>query len=224
MGTTPRKAAVLTRKELYQRVWETPLARLCKEFGISDSGLAKICRRHGIPLPGVGYWAKRNVGKAPRTPPLPPGDDAAIRVQPFVCSPRPEGSTPASDSEQHPELDEDVQQLLGKGQKIEEKINATLEKWIIGVGEARVRKRERLAEERARQERLRAREDHIARQEQERARVGELLEQVGAWEQSRALRAYVRRVQIEGHPSLSANEVAEWSRWATEQADSSTHW
>ena len=118
MGTIPRKAAVLTRTELYQRVWETPLARLCKEFGISDSGLARICRRHGIPLPGVGYWAKRKVGKAPRTPPLAPGDDAAIRIQPFVRSPRPEAQAPASDSEQLPDLDEDVQQLLERARRL----------------------------------------------------------------------------------------------------------
>jgi hypothetical protein len=39
----------LTREELYERVWATPLARLAEEFNISDAALAKRCRRPLIP-------------------------------------------------------------------------------------------------------------------------------------------------------------------------------
>lgn len=43
----------LTRKQLYDRVWKTPMRTLAKEFGLSDVGLAKICRKHNIPRPPV---------------------------------------------------------------------------------------------------------------------------------------------------------------------------
>ncbi len=57
------KTATLTRKELHDRVWQTPMLQLAKEFGISDVGLAKICRRYDIPAPPRGYWAKKTHGK-----------------------------------------------------------------------------------------------------------------------------------------------------------------
>lgn len=53
----------LLRLELYNQVWSKPLIRLAKEYNISDVGLAKICRRHTIPLPPVGYWARKAHGK-----------------------------------------------------------------------------------------------------------------------------------------------------------------
>jgi hypothetical protein len=34
----------LTREQLYQRVWETPIDTLRKEFGISNVGLGKQCQ------------------------------------------------------------------------------------------------------------------------------------------------------------------------------------
>jgi hypothetical protein len=74
----------LTRRELYERVWAVPLRRLCKEFGLSDRGLAKICARHKIPVPARGAWAKKAHGKPARQPPLPPGpsgsDDTIITI------------------------------------------------------------------------------------------------------------------------------------------------
>jgi len=74
----------LTRRELYERVWAVPLHRLCKEFGLSDRGLAKICARHKIPVPARGVWGKKAHGKPARQPPLPPGpsgsDDTIIAI------------------------------------------------------------------------------------------------------------------------------------------------
>lgn len=65
---------VMTREELYALVWQTPLSRLSKRFGLSDVGLRKICVRHGVPTPPLGYWAKRAHGKKVHQPPLPPLD------------------------------------------------------------------------------------------------------------------------------------------------------
>jgi hypothetical protein len=53
----------LTRQELYDLVWATPMAKLAESFGLSDVGLAKICDRHRVPTPPRGYWAKKNAGK-----------------------------------------------------------------------------------------------------------------------------------------------------------------
>jgi len=64
----------ISRQDLYERVWSTPMTKLAKEFDISDVGLAKSCLKNGIPTPPVGYWAKKDHDKAPTRPPLPPSD------------------------------------------------------------------------------------------------------------------------------------------------------
>lgn len=56
--------AKITRSQLYERVWNTPMTKLSAEFGLSDQGLAKLCARHAIPRPSRGYWAKKNAGIA----------------------------------------------------------------------------------------------------------------------------------------------------------------
>ena len=61
-----------TRLELYQLVWSEPLRKLAKRFGISDVAIAKRCRRSNIPLPGIGYWAKKEAGKQVLQPAFPP--------------------------------------------------------------------------------------------------------------------------------------------------------
>ncbi len=63
---------LITRKELYDCVWETPVQKLAQEFHISDVGLNKICKRNNIPVPPRGYWAKKEYGKKlPKKPALP---------------------------------------------------------------------------------------------------------------------------------------------------------
>jgi len=58
---------VLHRDELYKQVWETPMMKLSREYGLSDRGLAKICKRLNIPVPPRGYWAKVQNGiKVPK--------------------------------------------------------------------------------------------------------------------------------------------------------------
>jgi len=39
------------------------MQKLAKKYNMSDVGLAKICKKLKIPLPGLGYWAKRAAGK-----------------------------------------------------------------------------------------------------------------------------------------------------------------
>ena len=49
--------------ELYEKVWSTPMAKLSKEFGLSDLGLAKPCKKYKIPRPPRGYWVKKDAGQ-----------------------------------------------------------------------------------------------------------------------------------------------------------------
>ena len=65
------KSVVVTREQLYEKVWTIPTQTLAKEYGISDVGLSKICRRLNVPKPGLGYWAKVEAGQSPPRTPLP---------------------------------------------------------------------------------------------------------------------------------------------------------
>jgi hypothetical protein len=69
-----------SRRELYDRIWATPMSKLARELDISDVGLAKFCRRYGIPRPARGYWAKLAVGKAPRKPKLPASENDTVEL------------------------------------------------------------------------------------------------------------------------------------------------
>lgn len=73
----------LTRKELYDHVWQTPMSKLAREFGLSDVGLAKICKKHDIPRPPRGYWARVASGQRVSRTPMPnPKNDQKIKIKP----------------------------------------------------------------------------------------------------------------------------------------------
>lgn len=69
-------SVTLTREELYEQVWTTPIVQLAEQYGMSDRGLAKVCERFRIPRPPRGYWAKRRYGKKVRRAPLRPLKDS----------------------------------------------------------------------------------------------------------------------------------------------------
>lgn len=61
----------ISREELYDRVWSTPVEQLAKSFGVSGRGLAKACARLHVPVPPRGYWARLSAGQRPRRARLP---------------------------------------------------------------------------------------------------------------------------------------------------------
>ncbi|MCP3669456.1 MAG: hypothetical protein GY814_03265 [Gammaproteobacteria bacterium] len=67
-----KKEAIITREELFIKVWLTPISKLALEFGLSDVGLAKICKRMEVPRPKRGYWQKIEAGKTHQRSELPP--------------------------------------------------------------------------------------------------------------------------------------------------------
>src|SRR5690606_14462010 len=71
------RTSVITREELYERVWSAPMIKVVEKFDVSGSYLARVCTALRVPRPERGYWAKLAVGKAPKRPALPepqPGD------------------------------------------------------------------------------------------------------------------------------------------------------
>lgn len=72
----------VTRRQLYEEAWQTPMLRLARKYGLSDVGLAKILKKHRIPHPTCGHWMKTGAGKEVRRTPLPsPEGNPQIEIQ-----------------------------------------------------------------------------------------------------------------------------------------------
>jgi hypothetical protein len=67
----PLKTTRFDRATLYAEVWTNPVIHVAKKYEISDVGLRKVCRRLGVPLPPLGYWARKASGQSPETASLP---------------------------------------------------------------------------------------------------------------------------------------------------------
>jgi len=72
---------VLTRRDLYDRVWSTPLVKLAPELGMSAPELAKLCKRNGIPLPESGHWMITRAGYEIERDPLPTDPPPETHIQ-----------------------------------------------------------------------------------------------------------------------------------------------
>jgi hypothetical protein len=57
---------LLTREQLYEKVWSAPTVQVAAELGISDVALAKRCKRLNVPKPSLGFWAKVAAGQTRR--------------------------------------------------------------------------------------------------------------------------------------------------------------
>lgn len=77
------------REELYAEVWEQPLVKIAPKYGISAVALGKVCQKLQIPLPGRGYWVKKEFGKPVEHLPLLPGKNLPVVQR--VKFPSPEG-------------------------------------------------------------------------------------------------------------------------------------
>jgi hypothetical protein len=101
---------VFAREELYEQVWATPMRKLAAAYGLSDVGLAKVCKKHQIPRPPVGYWAKKEFGKALPRPPLPRCDDPNLQaIRLAVGEPREPRLQPTP---QEPAYDPEILEVL----------------------------------------------------------------------------------------------------------------
>jgi len=90
------------RDELYAEVWEQPLVKLAPKYGISAVALGKVCRKLQIPIPGRGYWAKKEFGKPTTRPPLTEGKDIPFVQRLKFPSSEPPLSSATADAEEVP--------------------------------------------------------------------------------------------------------------------------
>lgn len=72
----------LSREELYERIWSSPMTQVAAELGISDVALAKRCKKLNVPKPPVGYWAKVAAGQTPTKQAL-PAEPKPIEYEPL---------------------------------------------------------------------------------------------------------------------------------------------
>jgi hypothetical protein len=59
LGGEQNVSEIWNREELYVEIWEKPLVKLAAKYNISAVALGKACRKLQIPLPGRGYWVKK---------------------------------------------------------------------------------------------------------------------------------------------------------------------
>jgi len=104
MPSTTSEVLTLTRQELYEQVWTTPMTKLAAMYKLLD--------RHDIPRPPRGHWAKLQFGKASPRAPLPPCDDP--RLQSIQLGEGDWGKPDLAPMPPNPEYDEDVIDTLKK--------------------------------------------------------------------------------------------------------------
>jgi hypothetical protein len=73
-------SVTLTRNELFDLVWSTPMHKLSARFALSKSALAKLCERFNIPKPPQGHWARMAWNHTPDRPLLPDAPDGVSDV------------------------------------------------------------------------------------------------------------------------------------------------
>jgi len=69
------KELYYNRDTLYTEVWEYTTLKLCRQYGVSLSALENACKILNVPRPSTNYWMKKELGRAPPPPVLPPFDN-----------------------------------------------------------------------------------------------------------------------------------------------------
>lgn len=90
------KVAVVTRKQLYDEVWELSVAGVARKYGISYSKCISQIKSANIPTPPAGYWTKVEFGKSVEKPILsgPLDEMIILSKEPTKCR---YGASPAQD-------------------------------------------------------------------------------------------------------------------------------
>lgn len=57
------KTIEITKKQLYDLVWSTPISKLAEKYALSGEGIRALCNKHEIPIPKNGYWSKIKFNK-----------------------------------------------------------------------------------------------------------------------------------------------------------------
>lgn len=71
---------VITRKQLYDEIWEMSVAGVAKKYNLPYAHLMKQIKEAGIPIPPSGYWTKLNFNKPVTKLELPEPADERIFI------------------------------------------------------------------------------------------------------------------------------------------------
>ena len=70
----------LTRKQLYEEIWNISVAGVSKKYGIPYAKCLATIKAAQVPVPPSGYWTKLNYGKSVEQTPLSGDGDAVIEL------------------------------------------------------------------------------------------------------------------------------------------------
>ena len=88
-GDDGKRISEEQREKIYSEIWSEPVSKVAPRYGISDTAFRKRCVEcWDIPVPEVGYWAKKRAGKDVQQPELPqyPSDEAKFYVYGYTVS------------------------------------------------------------------------------------------------------------------------------------------
>jgi hypothetical protein len=91
------------REELYRDIWQKPMFKLSKKYGVSGVMLGKVCRKLSIPVPGRGYWARKAAGYRVSVKPLPSVKNIPTIQRFKLLDPNPPEPTPPQPEPTDPE-------------------------------------------------------------------------------------------------------------------------
>jgi len=78
---------IITRRQLWHRVWAQPIYKVAHACGISRRVLIRRCKENNVPLPAPGFWATLSADRSAKRIPLPPGlDGAPIHIELYAFS------------------------------------------------------------------------------------------------------------------------------------------
>jgi len=79
--TVPELSEIaMTRKQLYDEIWEMSVAGVAKKYNLPYAHLMKQIKEVGIPIPPSGYWTKLNFNKPVTKLELPEPADEKISI------------------------------------------------------------------------------------------------------------------------------------------------
>lgn len=198
---------VLTRRELYELVWGTPIYKLAPRYGISGVGLAKACKRMLVPVPYRGYWEKLHHGSTARKIPLRKLSDEEEKkhwVRLTLCEPPP--GRPLTEAEQLAQSEKAADKRIVVPEKVR-KLHP-----IVALTKANLRPGQKSGANLLRTDGTDSIEVWIAKATVGRAML--ILDTI-----VRALESRAFRVAIEpGRRRMSVNVLGEWQRFSLTEA------
>jgi hypothetical protein len=108
MSDSPQK---ISRQELYEKIWATPIVKLGKELGYSYLEMVQLCEKLNIPRPDGGYWYRQQHGGSEERVALPtahPNTPLGIELGPRLKDTAKSTAEPADTN--HKNVIEDVTQ------------------------------------------------------------------------------------------------------------------